>query len=486
MPEGKISRAGFGLSLVQKITAVLMGGLIMGAMWRVRGDDGFGSFWGMLPCGIVLCLFIFTLFGYRKKFSYEILPWIVISIPFTINGWMPVMPLLKGVIEVPNLMPDVRIEENFSYLSAVFLIFCVGFGWMAFFGFFMGVFFSDKKYRFMDFVFCAVVFLAIKYAFNLFFSHLIMYAAAPQSIDAFTRGLLNPGSADIPIITESPMKFYIMNFFNSSIQKKYVGGRTYFNRVSVISQTFGALGVSGMLLFRHRDKKAAKIMLSVCAIVACSFIGGALINVLACDGFRGAWDSSVLPNFFMTNYWGFVEYSVGFFIGIGVTAYLVSQKRGLLNANIDLKDGFPDISKNKYLHFVYHLLTTVGFMLLVSATRPIASRLNHSPYCGEVPNMLTQACTVGPALLVFGLILWKNIVKKGLKQPFSLDFQRFAMYAGIAMFTVFCIIDIFVGWPFWKRMQTMPLTVLVGGSWGTVMVCYLFMGKKMISTKSGA
>jgi len=26
------------------------------------------------------------------------LPWVVLGVPFTINAWMPVMPLLKGAI----------------------------------------------------------------------------------------------------------------------------------------------------------------------------------------------------------------------------------------------------------------------------------------------------------------------------------------------------------------------------------------------------
>jgi len=317
-----VSGAGFHLGLLQKLAVVLMGGLLMGAMWRLRGDDGFGSLWGMLPVSLVFWLFLLSIFGYRKKMSYDMLPWAVLSVPFTINAWMPVMPLLKGVIQAPGSIPGTAVEEHFSYASAVFLIFLLGFCWMAFLGFFLGLLFSPKRYKARDFLLVAGIYLAVMLAMKGSAAHLIMKIAAPQSVDVFTRGLLEQG------VTDSPFLFYMKNIFRIDAQKPFVGGRTYFNGIALIGNALGALAVIAALLVKYRDRVAARIMASVCSVVGGAFLGGALLNVLACGGFRGTMLDShaVLPAWFMNNYWGFVEYSVGALIGLGVTALLVFQK----------------------------------------------------------------------------------------------------------------------------------------------------------------
>ena len=56
--------------------AVLASALMCGFMWRVRGDSGFGSMWGMFCFTVTLTLLIFALFGNRKKMSYELYPWL--------------------------------------------------------------------------------------------------------------------------------------------------------------------------------------------------------------------------------------------------------------------------------------------------------------------------------------------------------------------------------------------------------------------------
>ena len=52
--------------------------IMTGFMWRVRGDHGWGSMWGMFAVGVAMMLFIFAFFGNRKKMNYEAIPVAVI------------------------------------------------------------------------------------------------------------------------------------------------------------------------------------------------------------------------------------------------------------------------------------------------------------------------------------------------------------------------------------------------------------------------
>ena len=467
MESKGISSAGFHLSLFQKIAVVLMGGLLLGGMWRLRGDNGFGSFWGMLPCSVVFWLFLLSVFGYRKKMSYDVLPWAVLSIPFTINGWMPVMPLLRGFIEAPGGPGGAGVNESFSYLSAIFLIFCLGFCWMTFLGFFLGLLFSPKRYRAWDFLLVAALYLAVMLAARGSLAHAVMRLAAPQSWDAFARGLLEKG------VTDSPFAFYLKNIFNDSAQKQFIGGRTYFNGVAVVGNALGGLAVLAALLVKYKDKTAARVMASVCSVVGCSFLGAALLNVMFSDGFRGAqYDArAALPAWLMNNYWGFVEYGTGLFIGLGVTAFLVFQRKEFLNAHIEVAEDLPPSSKNKYWCYAYHMFVTAGFMLSASTVRPIASRIRDGSG-GAVSETLVQIVVVACLAPFFIPGLWRTIVKRELGQPFAPDLRRFAIVAAPLMLAVFSFIDLFIGWPFWNQPTVFPLQIQVGGSCALVLLGY--------------
>ena len=62
------------LKLYQQILSVIAGACLMGFMWRARGSHGFGAKWGMFAVAFVFMLFIYALYGKRKKMNYEMLP----------------------------------------------------------------------------------------------------------------------------------------------------------------------------------------------------------------------------------------------------------------------------------------------------------------------------------------------------------------------------------------------------------------------------
>ena len=61
--------------------------VMSGFMWRVRGDEGYGSMWGMFAVGVMFVLFIFAFFGNRRKMSYEAIPIAVILLGITNGSW---------------------------------------------------------------------------------------------------------------------------------------------------------------------------------------------------------------------------------------------------------------------------------------------------------------------------------------------------------------------------------------------------------------
>ncbi len=472
MSEKTALTAGKEFSLSTKLTLTLMGALLLGGMWRIRGDAGFGSFWGMLPVSLVFFLFIISFLGFRKKFTYDILPWMVLSIPLTINAWMPIMSLLPGTVESPG-----GGIENYSYLNAVFLIFTTGFAWMTFLGFFIGITLSPRRYSAANLLSIVALYFVVMYAFRLFLAHYMALVLSPESVDLFARGLLEKG------VSETPMQFHMHNYlkFNDA-NKDFIGGRLYYNIIASFSSAVGALSVSALLFFGFKDRGAAKKMLSVLSIVGIAFVGAALLRVLASNGFRGSFDSSTLPAWFMRNFWGFCEYSVGFIAGLGITAFLVFRKRAPLMGETNVENKLKPSSKNKYWCFAYHMFVTCTFMLAASIIRPIESRIKDSTN-NAVSESTLLLIMVPVFLLVFAPIFYRNIVKKELGRPFSMDIQRFAIIAAPTTLFVFTFTDLIIGYSFWEEPPVRPLHLLVSISFVLVCVGYLLQRKKLLALK---
>ena len=75
------------LSPAVKTLSVFACAFMTGILWRARGSHGFGSMWGMFAVGVALVLFIFALYGNRRKMSYEAIPAAVILLGITNGGW---------------------------------------------------------------------------------------------------------------------------------------------------------------------------------------------------------------------------------------------------------------------------------------------------------------------------------------------------------------------------------------------------------------
>ena len=55
------------LSVTKKIFTVICGAFLIGFAWRVRGNHGFGSMWGMFTVATTILLFVYALYGKKKQ-----------------------------------------------------------------------------------------------------------------------------------------------------------------------------------------------------------------------------------------------------------------------------------------------------------------------------------------------------------------------------------------------------------------------------------
>lgn len=78
---------------LKNIITVLIGALLMGLLWRIRGETGWGAAWGLLNAGFIFTLYLICLMGGRKKFGLGWLSITAISFMLTTPAWGAVIRL---------------------------------------------------------------------------------------------------------------------------------------------------------------------------------------------------------------------------------------------------------------------------------------------------------------------------------------------------------------------------------------------------------
>ncbi|MBQ2903854.1 MAG: hypothetical protein IJE48_05595, partial [Clostridia bacterium] len=103
-------------SLWQKILIILIGGLLLGFLWRLRGSRGWGSEAGVFNVGFVYLLFITTVMGERKKLDLGWLSLTAMSFILTVPSWGTILTQITGVIRESEVEGA---EHIFRYISPV-------------------------------------------------------------------------------------------------------------------------------------------------------------------------------------------------------------------------------------------------------------------------------------------------------------------------------------------------------------------------------
>lgn len=350
---------------LKNVVAVLVGALLMGFLWRVRGDTGWGSSWGLLNAGFVFTMFIVLVNGERKKLDMSWLTITSLSFMLTVPAWGTLLNQISGVLHRPTDFGVVNEVVYTSVWSAVLIMLSLGFGLATVFGIMLGRGYSDKQWKVKDFIILIAVFYITDLVTKATVSHFILNLIQPEAVDLFSKGLAAEG------IEGDVWKVYLQHFDNVSWGKKFEGGRNYFSTIQVISSVFRSAASLIATRFIIKDKISAKTGFVVSSAFAFSITVSDLFFWFGNGGYHMQGES-VFTDFIYP--WSCWEYFTGFIAGAIITAFILSMKK---------TDDVPELAFAKVpekptsvLQFVLGFV----FMIGVSIVRPVLERFDDSPY----------------------------------------------------------------------------------------------------------
>ncbi len=352
-------------TVLKNALTVLLGALLMGLLWRVRGEHGWGSSWGLLNAGFVFTMFIVVVKGSRQKLDIGWLSLTALAFMMTTPGWGTLLSQITGIIYDAEDWFNGGSDVYTSVGSAVFLMLCLGFGLASIFGIMLGRGFSEKQWKIKDFVILLAVFYITDLIASAVISPFILNAVQPEAAQLFEKGL------EIQNIDGSAYSVYMEHFKDVSWAKKIDGGRNYFQSCDVITATIKAIASLLAVRFIIKDKVSAKTGLVVCSAFAIGITLSDLFFYFGNGGFHEL-NESYLPEFFYP--WGCWEYFTGFIAGGIITAFILKLKP---------KKDVPEITFDKVPEKVKTILTFIlgtVFMLGVNIVRPVLVRFEDSDF----------------------------------------------------------------------------------------------------------
>ncbi len=358
-------------SKLKNILTVIIGALLMGFLWRIRGTNGWGSSWGLLNAGAIFMLFAVMVVGKRQKLN---LGWIGVSslmFMLTVPTWGTFLDQITGIIssdvtdELGNIIAGSRI---IPVASGVGIMLILGFGLATLWGIMLGRALSDKQWKIRDFVLLLAVFFVSMYVSRATLAHTLAELIQPQALDLFKEGLITQG-----IVTENSFesiyKIYMEHFDDMSWAKKIMGGRNYFALVETISIALG--GIFSMIATRFiiKDKVAANMGL----ITSCAFA----FSITLADLFFYFFDSTngVFGEVKNLAPWSCWEYFTGFFAGAIITIALLCYR--------NKKDDVPEIAFSGVPQKISDVFTfLMGFVVVfgINIVRPVLDRLEDTSF----------------------------------------------------------------------------------------------------------
>jgi hypothetical protein len=168
-----------------RILTIIMGALLLGFAWQVRGS-------GTSDPSVVAILFLLFLsihYSPRKKFNILTFGFIAFLITLMRAGWGTFVPQagIPGVI--PGYLPP-NVDIAVPWWSGYFWLFIVGISW---FGIpsliFGGYFFTKQEYRLKDVFLIAILFMATMFVAGFVAEFLIPYLAPVYYKEIFLTGI---------------------------------------------------------------------------------------------------------------------------------------------------------------------------------------------------------------------------------------------------------------------------------------------------------
>lgn len=417
------------LSRLQKAAVVLMGALIMGAMWRLRGDHGYGAAWGLLTCAVVFLLLVFAIFGFRRKINFLLFSLTAASFMLTTPGWGTLNGQITGILESGVYGEDGQMITVFiNPFTGVFIMLCLGFGMAALFAFFLGRFFSDKAYTWKDILLVFTVYFAVKYVARAALSPLVLDLVQPQAGELFAQGLRQSG------IDATPWQMYIQHYFDHPWAKAIHGGRNYFTSINIISSAITAVAVWLTVRFGLKDKTGGRVILGICAAFAFAITFADLLLYFPAGGYR--MEQTFSNTLLKFSGWSMWEYATGFLAGGLLMLIFVLRPFDRLAKTADKEEPFT-AKMPEWLYGILNFAFTLGLCFSATLVRPFALRYEDTKLF--IP--LFAGLSVG--FLIAIIIIAK---KKGAGLQ-SIDFNRFCTIALPIYFAVHILLYFFAGTP---------------------------------------
>ncbi len=428
--------------------------IMTGFMWRVRGDHGWGSMWGMFAVGVAMMLFIFAFFGNKKKLTYEAIPIAVFLLGITNGGWGTLNSQMGGYLGSTAAFTGEEVARSIeiSCFSGLGIMLLLGFGWMPLFALYLGSLFSKKEYKLKNYIMLIAVYYVVMLAMQASVSHFILPLINPEAVEGFKLGLTDRG------VDMTPIKAYITNFGSAAWAKKVPFGRNYFTSIEVISSAIAALVSSLTALIVLKDKITALLSTAINFICAVAITAADVFLILDSD--RGFFAAVKAPDFIVNCGWSLWEFFTGFLLGFGIMLLLICLPESITGGEGRFEYDTPVIENDK-LRAAFHALFTFVFVFVLTLARPLGGRISEwIAIRGWSDEEETIQIIIAVALSVIAfipsvIIAKKNCVSKGLPIPVTKRCEDFCTLAAPIYFAATGII--YFGASYNKRMDILTL-----------------------------
>ncbi len=423
----------YDMNALQKTLIAFTGALLLGAIWRMRGSGGFGSFWGMLAVACVYCFFLYLLFGEAQKITWGLFGVLVLAMAVTVDGWGTIVGQVTGRLHSwgPGDAAAYDVAVN-PIMGWVWLI-IIGLGWLPLFAFLIAQIFSEKSYSFKEFLVLTAIFYLVLYLGELVFSHLLIPLISPDAYALYANSLVDA----------TPWQDYLLNFKNQSYYETIAGGRNYAAMVSNLSKAIGALAIGLWVALKHKDAKTTKLYFGIIIIFGLSMSASNIFQFLGRGclyDFAAESGTCTAPEWLRQDHWGLWEYGTGFLAGLGITALLMATPPPEKVQHADTED---EESKNlipKEHHQIFAVFS-LG-LLILSIIRPIGSRLENDVFI---------EATVAPIVYGIGALVGFPLLFWYYKRTKAADFERsnkrlLLKYSAVLLvvcISIFAIVDLF-------------------------------------------
>lgn len=451
---------------VSAVLAALVGALLTGMMWRLRGDHGFGGSFGMYCVLTVLLLFLVWLFPRKNKVNLPFVTLAALAGAVTAGGWGTINHQITGVLTATGLFPGEEAVSQIavSPLTGVVTMLLLGFGWLPLFGMMLAFYFSDRKYQFFNALEGAAVFYAARYLFKFTAAPAVYRLLCPQAVRLFEDGLNAYG------VKESPQSLLLKCMGDQSKKiaaavngeamkikiKDIPGGRNFFTCCAVLAAAFGALALIVYFAARFRDRKGAAIAALICCAMAVAItVPDALFLVRS-------------PQALAQNSWSFWEYGTGFLFGLLTVLVLLPFAKQKLKNNVTLFElkGLPNRLKK--------VIAVLSFFctFCLAPVMVVFSRIDVQSEKAVLP------AAIAAGVIAVGITVWFTVKNKKTLSPLGKPPAK-AQLACPILTAVFLLLYYFIGPARALERPLSPVTILMLVSTALTGVCYALLAVRL-------